>query len=74
MDQNLINPELIDVFCDVGIYSRESTKQILEAGMKIGLEANFHGDELKFIDSATLCNEIKVKAISHLENLDEKGI
>ena len=61
---------MIDVFCDLGIFERENTKKILQAGINIGLEPNFHGDELKFIDSGTLCNEIKILSISHLENLD----
>ena len=74
INNNEINPELIDVFCDVGIFERESTKRILQAGLAIGLDANFHGDELKFIDSGTLSNEIKIHAISHLENLDSAGI
>lgn len=74
MDKGEINPELIDVFCDAGIFERETTRQILEAGYKIGLEANFHGDEIKWVNAGTLPNDIPVRAISHLENLDQAGI
>lgn len=70
MDEGVINPEMIDVFCDAGIFEKESTMQILKAGAEIGLAANFHGDELKWIDAGTIPNDMKVQAISHLENLD----
>lgn len=29
MDEGKIDPEFIDVFCEVGVYERESTKKIL---------------------------------------------
>ena len=74
MDKGEINPELIDVFCDAGIFERECTKQILQAGYQIGLQANFHGDEIKWVDAGTLPKEIPILAISHLENLDDNGI
>lgn len=44
------------------------------AGKSIGLKANFHGDELNFVDSGTLGAEVGATSISHLENLDDKGI
>lgn len=74
MDKNEINPEMIDVFCDAGIFEKETTKKILKAGLDIGLQANFHGDEIKWVDAGTIPNDMKILAISHLENLDEKGI
>jgi len=72
--KNEIDPELIDVFCEKGVFERETTKQILLAGKEIGLLANFHGDEINFIDSGTLGGEVGALAISHLENLDDNGI
>ena len=64
-----INPEFIDVFCEKGVFEREATKEILLAGKEIGLKANFHGDELTFIDSGTLGAECGAIAISHLEHV-----
>lgn len=46
----------------------------MEAGKKIGLLVNFHGDEIQFVDSGTLGAEVGARGISHLENLDDKGI
>ncbi|KRX08576.1 Metal-dependent hydrolase, composite domain [Pseudocohnilembus persalinus] len=74
MQTGQIDPEFIDVFCEVGVYERESTKKILEAGKAIGLKINFHGDEIKFTNTGTLGAELGATAISHLENLDEAGI
>lgn len=74
MDKGEINPEMIDVFCDKGIFERETTVKILKAGHEIGLKANFHGDELKWVDAGTIPNDTPVLAISHLENLDKNGI
>ena len=40
----------------------------------MGLKANFHGDEIKWVDAGTIPNDTPVLAISHLENLDDAGI
>jgi imidazolonepropionase len=40
-----------------------------KAGAAIGLKANFHGDEIKPIDSGTLGADVGALAISHLENV-----
>jgi imidazolonepropionase len=74
IDKQIIDPELIDVFCEKGVFERETSKKILEAGKAIGLKINFHGDEINYIDSGTLGGELNALAISHLENLDEKGM
>lgn len=36
----------IDVFCEKGVFDLDTTRRILEAGKKMGLQINFHGDEL----------------------------
>lgn len=69
-----IDPELIDVFCEKGVFERQTTKDILLAGKELGLLANFHGDEIEYIDSGTLGAEVGAIGISHLENLDDNGI
>lgn len=42
----------IDVFCEKGVFDLESTRRILQAGKDIGLQINFHGDELHPMKSA----------------------
>lgn len=36
----------IDVFCEKGVFDLDTTRRILEGGKKVGLQINFHGDEL----------------------------
>ncbi|KAE9019485.1 hypothetical protein PR002_g12793 [Phytophthora rubi] len=45
-EDGAISPELIDVFCEKGVFEHEDTRRILEASKKAGLEINFHGDEI----------------------------
>lgn len=47
-----LSVENIDVFCEVGVFSTEQSKQILQAGRDAGLNLNFHGDELNATGSA----------------------
>ena len=42
----------IDVFCEKGVFDVDQTRQILTAGQRLGLNINFHGDELHPTKSA----------------------
>ena len=73
----------IDVFHEKGIFEYNDTKRILSEGInKYGLSVNFHGDELHCNNSAELgyeliqqsMNKNVVNAISHLEEISDKGI
>ena len=41
-----IHVDNIDVFCEKGVFDLDSTRRILQSGKDIGLQINFHGDEL----------------------------
>ena len=41
-----IHVDNIDVFCEKGVFDLDSTRRILQGGKDIGLQINFHGDEL----------------------------
>lgn len=60
MDKGLIQVNNIDVFCEKGVFDLTSTKSILQAGKDMGLNINFHGDELHPMNSAQvpLCLQI----------------
>ena len=47
-----IQVDNIDVFCERGVFDVDQSRRILEAGVKIGLTINFHGDELSSLGSA----------------------
>ena len=59
--------EYIDVFCDRGFFSVEDTERILMAGIKYGLAAKIHANELDY--SGGIQTGVKYNAISvdHLE-------
>uniref|UniRef100_A0A452HY19 Probable imidazolonepropionase n=1 Tax=Gopherus agassizii TaxID=38772 RepID=A0A452HY19_9SAUR len=64
----------IDVFCEKGVFDLNCTRRILQAGKEIGLQINFHGDELHPMKSAELGGELGAQAISHLEEISDEGI
>ncbi|XP_034529458.1 probable imidazolonepropionase [Notolabrus celidotus] len=64
----------IDVFCEQGVFDLGSTRSILQAGKDMGLNINFHGDELHPMNSAQLGAELGALAISHLEEVTDEGI
>lgn len=45
----------IDVFCEKGVFDLNSTRCILQSGKDMGLNINFHGDELHPMNSAHVC-------------------
>ncbi|KYR02540.1 imidazolonepropionase [Tieghemostelium lacteum] len=71
---NEISPSNIDVFLEKGIYEQEHSKQILNEGKKLGLNINFHGDELTYQRSGEIGEELQALAISHLEKVSEEGM
>jgi imidazolonepropionase len=75
-EANVISPELIDVFCEKGVFGVEESRDILQAGFKIaGLKSNFHGDELNPLKSAEMGAELdSCLGISHLEHVSDEGI
>ena len=59
--------DFIDVFCDKGFFSVDDTERILMAGMKYGLVAKIHANELDY--SGGIQTAVKYNALSadHLE-------
>lgn len=66
--------DYVDVFCDRGFFTVEETERILMAGMKHGLRAKVHANELA--NSGGVQVGVKYNAISadHLEFVDEEEI
>lgn len=51
MDQG-IQVDNVDVFCEKGVYDLDQSRRILEAGRRIGLQMNFHADEIHPMNGA----------------------
>lgn len=66
--------EFIDVFCDNGFFSVDDTERILMAGMKYGLIAKLHANELGY--SGGIQTGVKYNALSvdHLECTGDEEI
>ncbi|VCW84098.1 unnamed protein product [Gulo gulo] len=69
-----IHVDNIDVFCEKGVFDLDSTRRILQSGKEMGLQINFHGDELHPMKAAELGAELGAQAISHLEEVSDEGI
>lgn len=66
--------DFIDVFCDKGFFTVEDTERILMAGIKYGLTAKLHANELDY--SGGIQTGVKYNALSvdHLEFTGEEEI
>lgn len=61
-----IECENIDVFCEKGIFECDQTERILEAGRQIGLQLNFHAEELNYIGGAEVNLEKLIKILQNI--------
>lgn len=52
MSSGKLHVDNIDVFCEHGVFDLPATRSILQAGKAMGLNINFHGDELHPMNSA----------------------
>jgi imidazolonepropionase len=63
-----------DVFCEQGVFSREESLRVLQAGLDHGLRPRLHADE--FVDSggAELAAELGALSADHLVAVSDRGI
>lgn len=64
--------DYIDVFCDDGFFTPEDTGRILMAGMKFGLPAKIHANELGFSGGVQTGIKYNALSVDHLEHFEEK--
>ncbi|GBN96811.1 putative imidazolonepropionase, partial [Araneus ventricosus] len=74
MAAGTITVDNIDVFCEKGVFDLEQSRRILTAGKEMGLQINFHGDELNPMEAAKMGAELGAKAIAHLEEISTHGM
>jgi imidazolonepropionase len=63
-----------DVFCEVGVFSTDQSRAILEAGKKAGLAPKIHAEEFKSIGGAELAAEVGAISADHLMMISDRGI
>ena len=59
--------DFIDVFCDKGFFTIEETDRILLAGLKYGLRAKIHANELDYSGGIQLGVKYNALSVDHLE-------
>lgn len=59
--------DYIDVFCDKGFFSPEDTDRILNAGMKYGMRAKIHANELDYSGGIQVGVKYNALSVDHLE-------
>lgn len=59
----------VDVFCDRGAFGVEESRIILEAGLRMGLRARLHADQLSYIGCSKLAGELQLDSVDHLERM-----
>jgi len=66
--------DFIDVFCDKGFFTVDETERILMAGLKYGLPAKIHANELDFSGGVQVGVKYDALSVDHLERSGEQEI
>lgn len=66
--------DYIDVFCENGFFSAEETERICRAGMRYGLKAKIHANQLNLSGGTETGVKLGALSVDHLETMDASGI
>jgi len=66
--------DFIDVFCDRGFFSSDETERIVMAGMKYGLRAKLHANELDYSGGIQVAVKYNALSADHLECTGDEEI
>lgn len=66
--------QFCDVFVDIGYYTREQAKVILECAQQYGLKIKIHADEFENLEAAELAAEFRAVSADHLVKISSRGI
>ncbi|NVN96326.1 MAG: imidazolonepropionase [Bacteroidetes bacterium] len=66
--------DYIDVFCDKGFFTEDETEKMLMAGMKHGLRAKIHANELDYSGGIQVGVKYNALSVDHLEYTGTKEI
>jgi imidazolonepropionase len=63
-----------DVFCDKGFFTQEETEEILEQGLRYGLKAKVHANELARSGGVQAGVKLGAVSVDHLECMEEEEL
>jgi len=56
-----------DVFCEAGVFDRDQTRRVLEAGLVHGLSPKLHADEFESLGGVSLAVALGAVSVDHLD-------
>ena len=60
-------PLFCDVFCEAGVFDRQQSQRVLQAGLALGLAPKIHADEFENIGGVSLAVELGATSADHLD-------
>jgi imidazolonepropionase len=60
-------PLYCDVFCEAGVFDRDQTRRVLEAGLVHGLPLKLHADEFESLGGVSLAVALGAISVDHLD-------
>ncbi|MAO71124.1 MAG: imidazolonepropionase [Flavobacteriales bacterium] len=63
--------DYIDIFCEIGYFTTEDTKRLLEAGKKYGLQAKTHVNQFNSIGGVKTSVNLGALSVDHLEEMED---
>jgi imidazolonepropionase len=66
--------EWCDVFCETGVFTPDESRRILTAGLRSGLKARIHADELGASGGSRVAAEVGARSADHLIFVPPDGI
>ena len=63
-----------DVFCETGVFTPGESEDVLRAGVRHGLRARIHADELAASGGSQVAARVGARSADHLVHADEAGI
>lgn len=66
--------EFCDVFCDRGAFSRDQSREILDAGKRWGLAPRLHAEQLTRTGATQLAVQLGAASCDHLEQVNRSDI
>lgn len=66
--------EFCDVFCEVGAFTPQQSRDVLTAAREAGLDAKIHADELSDLGGAALAADVEAISADHLLMASDDGL
>lgn len=66
--------EYVDVFCEIGVFTKEETNTILQKAKALGFKLRLHSDEIESIGGTEVGIDLEAKSVDHLMAISDEDI